>query len=305
MTELKRIGLVGRPEHKGVVQTLTRLIELLQQHQIQPVIDQSTSALLPPHDYFECYRNDLVNHCDLVIVVGGDGSMLSVARAIASQQVPVIGVNRGKLGFLTDISPEDMESRIEELLKGKYTVESRFLLEVSLLKGAASDTDNAVADEYLGSALNDVVLHPGQAAQMIEFELFIDGQFVYSQGSDGLIIATPTGSTAYSLSAGGPIMHPSLNAIVLVPMYPHSLNSRPIVVDGDSEIRVVVSSRNTLQPQLSCDGSSNYTAQPGDEFVISKKSVPLQLLHPLDHSFYQACRSKLGWGSRLVRQESE
>jgi len=136
---------------------------------------------------------------------------------------------------------------------------------------------------------------------MIEFELFIDDKFVYSQESDGLIVATPTGSTAYALSAGGPIMHPGLNAVVLVPMYPHSLSSRPLVVDGDSEIRIVVAAKGRLHPQLSCDGEVVCTVNAGDEIIVAKKSVPLQLLHPSEHSFYQACRSKLGWGNRLVR----
>ena len=138
---------------------------------------------------------------------------------------------------------------------------------------------------------------------MIEFELFVNGKFVYSQESDGLIVATPTGSTAYSLSAGGPIMHPDLNAVVLVPMYPHSLNSRPIVIDGDCEIKLVVAAKESLQPQVSCDGDVCYTASAGDEIIVTKKSVPLKLIHPNNHSFYQTCRSKLGWGSRLVRSD--
>jgi NAD+ kinase len=136
---------------------------------------------------------------------------------------------------------------------------------------------------------------------MIKFELFVDGIFVYSLDSDGLIVATPTGSTAYALSAGGPIMHPGLNAVVLVPMYPHSLGNRPIVVDGDSEIRIVVSPQEILEPQVSCDGQVLYTATAGDEIIVRKKDVPLKLIHPPEHTFYQACRSKLGWGSPLVR----
>jgi NAD+ kinase len=149
--------------------------------------------------------------------------------------------------------------------------------------------------------LNDVVLHPGKAAQMIEFELFVDDKFVYSQESDGLIVATPTGSTAYALSAGGPIMHPDLNAVVLVPMYPHSLGNRPLVVGGDAEIRIVVSAQESLEPQVSCDGEVMYTAKAGDEILVTKKASPLQLIHPQHYSFYQACQSKLGWGNRLVR----
>jgi NAD+ kinase len=220
--------------------------------------------------------------------------MLQMAKHIAREQVPVLGINRGKLGFLTDILPEELDARIEQVLTGEYAVESRFLLDV--IGGEGSD-----AGQRLGSALNDVVLHPGKAAQMIEFELFVNDHFVYSQESDGLIVATPTGSTAYALSAGGPIMHPDLNAIVLVPMYPHSLNSRPLVVDGDSEIRIVVSPKESLEPQLSCDGEVRYQAKAGDQLIVRKKPARLQLIHPSQFSFYEACRSKLGWGSRLRR----
>lgn len=297
MTNFNNIGLVGRPGHAGVVDTLRRLFVFLTEKKLSIIVDDQTTELIPDHGQRECSREELSRHCDLVIVVGGDGSMLNVAKYVATDQVPVIGINRGRLGFLTDILPDELESSISDVLDGNYSIESRFLLDVMAAEGSAQQ----LADRQLGSALNDVVLHPGKAAQMIRFELFVDDKFVYSQESDGLIVATPTGSTAYALSAGGPIMHPSLNAVVLVPMYPHSLGSRPIVVDGDSEIRIVVSAKEHLQPQVSCDGQVMFTASAGDEILVRKKNVPLKLVHPAEHSFYQACRSKLGWGSRLVR----
>ncbi|MEQ8409141.1 MAG: NAD(+) kinase [Gammaproteobacteria bacterium] len=293
MANFQAIGLVGRPDHAGVVDSLNRLVSFLQARSLRVVLDADTAKLIPDANLEQCSREALAQQCDLVVVVGGDGSMLNVAKTMASDQVPVIGVNRGKLGFLTDIVPDEIESSISEVLAGSYTVEKRFLLDVFLRRDGN--------EEHLGSALNDVVLHPGKAAQMIEFELFVDDRFVYSQESDGLIVATPTGSTAYALSAGGPIMHPHLDAVVLVPMYPHSLSSRPIVVDGSSEIRLVVANKGKLQPLLSCDGQERYATVPGDELLVRKKLVPLQLIHPPSHSFYQACRSKLGWGSRLVR----
>ncbi|MEX2469842.1 MAG: NAD(+) kinase, partial [Pseudohongiellaceae bacterium] len=260
MQQFKTIGLVGRPDHSGVVDTLQRLIEYLNGRDLAVILDADTATLLSETDVRQCSRTELSKHCDLVIVVGGDGSMLNVAKAMASDQVAVIGVNRGKLGFLTDILPEELEARLGEVLSGAFTVEKRFLLDVFLRNGSE--------ETHLGSALNDVVLHPGMAAQMIEFELFIDDTFVYSQESDGLIVATPTGSTAYALSAGGPIMHPHLNAVVLVPMYPHSLSSRPIVVDGDSEIRLMVAAKGKLRPQLSCDGEERFTTSAGDELIV-------------------------------------
>jgi NAD+ kinase len=295
MTEFNRIGLVGRPEHSGVITSLTRLIPYLQSKELVVVLDHDTASLIDDSTVEVATRMQLSASCDLVIVVGGDGSMLNVAKYVASEGVPVIGINRGKLGFLTDILPGEIEAQIDEVLAGNYSVEKRFLLDVMVNDGNEK--------QQLGSALNDVVLHPGKAAQMIEFELFVNDKFVYSQESDGLIVATPTGSTAYSLSAGGPIMHPDLNAVVLVPMYPHSLNSRPIVIDGDCEIRLVVAAKEPLQPQVSCDGDVRYTASAGDEILVTKNLVPLQLIHPPNHSFYQACRSKLGWGSRLVRSD--
>lgn len=295
MADFKRIGLVGRPNHSGVVDSLSRLFAFLSEQDVEIVLDDVTAGLIENPGVNECTREELSSRCDLVIVVGGDGSMLNVAKFIASDQVPVIGINRGKLGFLTDVLPNEIETNIADVLNGNYSVEKRFLLDVVARRG--------VTEHNLGAALNDVVLHPGKAAQMIEFELFVDDKFVYSQESDGLIVVTPTGSTAYALSAGGPIMHPHLNAVVLVPMYPHALSSRPIVIDGDSEIRLVVAAKESLEPQLSCDGEVKYTAVAGDEFLVTKKSVPLQLIHPPKHSFYQACRSKLGWGSRLPRAD--
>lgn len=299
MAEFNNIGLVGRPGHAGVVDTLRRLLKFLGSKELTIFIDDLTAKLIDGHGQQQCKREELSKFCDLVIVVGGDGSMLNVSKFVASDQVPVIGINRGRLGFLTDVLPDELEEGITAVLEGSYSVDSRFLLDVAARPGE----DSGEQQQHLGSALNDVVLHPGKAAQMIKFELFVDGKFVYSQESDGLIVATPTGSTAYALSAGGPIMHPGLNAVVLVPMYPHSLGSRPIVVDGDSEIRIVVSPKEILEPQVSCDGQVLYTASAGDEILVSKKDVPLKLIHPPEHSFYQACRSKLGWGSRLVRDD--
>lgn len=293
MGQFSTIAIVGRPDHEGVADSVEKLSGFLRGRDITVIMDRATADLISSPDIQIYPRAEISSHCDLVVVVGGDGSMLNMAKYIASEEVPVLGVNRGKLGFLTDVLPEDIEDQLSLVLEGHFTLEKRFLLEVKLRRG---DTT-----EDLGSALNDVVLHPGQAAQMIGFELFVDDSFVYSQESDGLIVATPTGSTAYALSAGGPIMHPSLNAVVLVPMYPHSLSSRPIVIDGDSEIRLLVAAKDSLQPQLSCDGEIRHNVQAGDEILVRKKALPLQLIHPPNHSYYQACRSKLGWGSRLVR----
>lgn len=296
MSQFKQIGLIGRPGHAGVVSSLQRLMTFLRSRGLDMILEQSTAELVPDAELPVCRRHELGAHCDLVVVVGGDGSMLNAARALVSHNVPVLGINRGRLGFLTDIIPDDIENSLGRVLDGEYREESRFMLDFSVRRD----------DELIpgGPALNDVVLHPGTAAQMIEFELFIDDQFVNSQQSDGLIVATPTGSTAYSLSAGGPIMHPSLNALVLVPMYPHTLSSRPLVVDADLEVRIVVVKQRSISPLVSCDGAVRFHTEPGDEIIIRKKNGPLRLIHPLDYNYYEVCRSKLGWGNRLVRDDA-
>ena len=293
MAEFTSIGVIGRPGHDGVAETLRRLLAFLERKERNIVFDEVTAGMMQLPRQRLVPVEELANHCDLVIVVGGDGSLLHVAKHV--YEVPVIGVNRGRLGFLTDILPDELEQRIGAVLDGEFVGEDRFLLDAEVVKKGRR--------QAVGRALNDVVLHPGKAAQMISFELFVNGQFVYSQESDGLIVATPTGSTAYALSAGGPIMHPQLDALVLVPMYPHSLSSRPLVVDGGSEVRLVVGAKAALKPQLSCDGRESCPVRAGDEIFVRKNATCLKLIHPLDYTTYRACRSKLGWGSRLAKTD--
>ncbi len=291
MEQFRNIGIIGRLGSSQVLETVRRLKRFLLDRHLHVVLEESIAEVVPGHNLQTASRRILGEICDLVIVVGGDGSMLGAARALAWSKVPVLGINRGSLGFLTDIRPDDLEAKVGEVLDGQYSVENRFLLEAEVRRNGDSIGE--------GDALNDVVLHPGKSTRMIEFELHIDGQFVCSQKADGLIIATPTGSTAYALSAGGPIMHPKLDAIVIVPMYPHTLSSRPIVVDGNSELKIVVSSNMQIYPQVSCDGQNHFTCAPGDTVTIKKKPQKLHLIHPLDHNYYEVCRTKLGWGSRL------
>ncbi len=223
---------------------------------------------------------------DLVIVVGGDGSLLHAARALVRHNTPVIGVNRGRLGFLTDIKPTEVIFKLDQVLKGEFQLDRRFLLEMEIRSKGESIYD--------AIALNDVVLHSGKSVHMIDFELNIDGQYVYRQHSDGLIVSTPTGSTAYALSGGGPIIHPSMDAISLVPMHPHTLSSRPIVVGGHSEIKIIIR-ENRVLPMVSADGQHSVSLSVGDSLHIRKHPFKLNLLHPPGYDFYIACRTKLGW----------
>lgn len=293
MEPFKIVGVTGRQGRIQAEDTLKHLTDFLQTLGVAVLLDEQLDSLLPDHAFAMISREKMGQQCDLVIVVGGDGSLLGAARTLALYDIPVIGINRGRLGFLTDISPDELDDQLAEVLEGRYLVESRFLLEARVRRKG-----KIIGQGY---ALNDVVLHPGKSTRIIEFELYIDGQFVYKQRADGLIIATPTGSTAYALSGGGPIMHPRLDAIVLVPMYPHMLTNRPLVVDGDSELKLVICHENTICPQISCDGQIHITSAPGDEIAIHKQSLRLKLLHPLNHNFYESCRSKLRWNYQEER----
>lgn len=288
--KFNKIGITGR-EGVGFGDSLKVLVSILAKHNVEVYVCESIAPVLL-NCKLPVYRLSKIGEiCDLIIVLGGDGSLLGAVRVLARHNVPVLGINRGTLGFLTDILPEEIETKVSAVLNGEYTEEKRFLLSAQVRRDG----------ELIGraKALNDVVVNSGTSAQMIEFDLFVDDEFVYRQRSDGLIISTPTGSTAYSLSAGGPIMHPKLDAVVLVPMFPHTLSSRPILVDGNSEIKIVISSRNEIHPSVTCDGQVQIGSLPGDTIYVKKKRHKMKLIHPLDHSFYASCRDKLGWVTRL------
>ena len=283
------VGLIARTESEQALYSLRQLVHFLSGRGCQVILDQALAHAMPELGLQAGSMSQLGQSCDLVIVVGGDGCLLGAARGLARHDVPVLGINRGRLGFLTDILPSEIESRVGQVLDGDYSIESRFLLEMEVRRGKVSLGE--------GSALNDIVLLSGDSVHMIEFDLHVDGIFVYSQRSDGLIVSTPTGSTAYALSGGGPIMHPKLDAMVLVPMNPHTLTSRPLVVDGNSEIKIHIRSPR-VRPLVSCDGQEGVRAQMDDSIAVRKKPHRLKLIHPPGHDFYQACRSKLGWSSR-------
>lgn len=291
MDTFRNIGLMGRPGNSSVADTLLYLQRFLEQRGLTVMVDEDTAALMARSDVQVCSRSMLGEACDLVIVVGGDGSLLHAARALVRSNKPVLGINRGRLGFLTDVSPDEIERKVGAVLDGDYVIEQRFMLNMQV-----KSEGNPLGE---GIALNDVVLYAGKSVHMIEFELYIEGQFVYRQRSDGLIIATPTGSTAYALSGGGPIMHPRLDAMVLVPMHPHTLSSRPIVVDGNSEIKLLMCTEE-INPMVSCDAQTGISLRAGDWVYVNKHPFKLRLLHPPGHDFYAACRTKLGWSSHLT-----
>ena len=290
MGAFSTIGLVAHNNSELIQESFDRVIRCLQDQSVDVLVEAETAQVLPAGDLQVLEADALGQRCDLIIAVGGDGNILGTARLFAPLDVPVVGVNRGRLGFLADISPDDIESSLKAVLAGNYSIEEHFLLEGEV---------SVDGRQEVASALNEVLVHSAKMPKMIEFDLYVDNEFVYTQYSDGLIISSPTGSTAYALSAGGPIMVPSLDALVLVPMFPHSLNSRPLMVKGDSEIRICVGSHIGTNARVSFDSHLEFEIEPGESLTVTQQSTRLKLIHPPGHSFYQVCRSKLDWASRV------
>lgn len=281
----RKVALLGRQRVEGIEETLLALRDYLLTYPIDVVLEPDTAEMIPDANLPIFSKELICKNCDLLIVVGGDGSMLNAAHIAIKYGLPVLGINRGRLGFLTDIRPDEL-NQLGDVLSGKYIEEHRFLLNAQI------QTQDRTKEMV---ALNDVVLLPGNIAHMIEFEVRINNQVICTQRADGIIVATPTGSTAYALSGGGPILHPQLDAIVLVPMFPHTLSSRPIVVKSDSEIMIHLSPSNEVSPRVSCDGQERIPLSPGGKIIIKKNPETLRLIHPLDYNYYQTLREKLGW----------
>ena len=282
-----RVGVIGKFRDASVGPTVTALCEYLRTYNRDVVLDESTAQLVPELKHEALSLSEIGQQCDLSVVVGGDGSILHTARTLVDYDIPLVGINSGRLGFLADISPEFMLETMKEILQGQYQMEERFLLEAQVIR------EEEVITRV--SALNDVVVHKWNVARMIEFETYINDMFVNRQRSDGLIIATPTGSTAYALSGGGPLVYPTLDAMVLVPICPPTLSNRPIVVDGGSQIEIIISP-NTDHSHMTCDGQIHFGMQYGDRLQIKKKEQTLKLIHPMKHNHFELLRAKLKWG---------
>jgi NAD+ kinase len=285
----KRIGLIGKSGDQNVSTTLQALSALLERHRLQIQVDEDIADMLADSVGPVVTRETLARQCDLAIVVGGDGTLLNAARSLADTGCAVLGVNLGRLGFLVDVSPEDMDTQLNSILGGDFIEEPRTLLHAMVTR------DGEPVDE--STALNDVVINKKDIARMIELDTWIDGHFLNRNRSDGLIVATPTGSTAYALSGGGPILHPGLDAITLVPICPHTLSNRPIVINHDSRIEIVIH-EGTLQAQISCDGQVNLTLDPGDRVTVRRHDHDLRLLHPPGHDYFDVLRKKLRWSEQ-------
>jgi len=289
MRHFKAVGIIAKQSDAAKVgATLGRLAGYLRQKGLQVLLDQESARILGRPEAEGLPVAVLGARSDLIVVVGGDGTLLHAARTLAGHQIPLVGINLGRLGFLVDVSPDHIESALDAILAGEYETDTRALLSAVVVADSAPERAYA--------ALNDVVIHKWNTARMIEFETYIDGVFVNAQRSDGLIISTPTGSTAYALSGGGPLMDTALDAILLVPICPHDLSNRPLVVPGDSRIEIRVCGHDHGNARITCDGQTSLDLPRESSVEVTRHPERACLLHPRGHSHYKILRAKLGWG---------
>lgn len=283
----KRIGLIAKPEDERVQKAISQLITFLKSRDIEVAVDKDCANQLSES---EKSGVKLLNNsnCDLLISIGGDGTLLRAAHKLPNFDVRLLGINLGTLGFLTDISPGEIEKRLDRILAGEFVEDPRAILRCSVTRNG-----ELMSTEY---ALNDTAIQKWDTARLISIDTYVNDRFVNSQRSDGVIISTPTGSTAYALSCGGPILQPGINALALVPICPHTLSNRPIVLSGDSSIRIEIGSAYSGQVRLTCDGNVKYALEENDHVTIEKSERYIRLIHPTDHDYYATLRAKLRWG---------
>ena len=288
LNKFPTVALSSTKQNKDILSIAKQCHEVLTNYGSKVLFDENLSKLNSSR-LTSSSKKEILTKSNLLIAIGGDGTMLNCAREYGSHGVPVLGINLGSLGFLNDIAPKELTSDLIKVVEGDYLLDKRFFLK-TLVEGRAKGKKK----EFL--ALNEVVIHSGEIAQLIEFDLFINQSFVYRQKADGLIISSPTGSTAYALSGGGPILHPSVDSIVILPMQPLSLSSSPLIVSSDSEIKITLV-KPSKKVHVSCDSHSNIFINHNDSVTITKSRSELNLIHPRDHDFFAACRNKLGWST--------
>jgi NAD+ kinase len=287
MKPFNPIALVGRHTDPRVAECMRTLLEHLLAKKLTVLVDSEVAAALGPCAATAVAPDEVAQRARLVIAIGGDGTMLYAARRVAAHGIPLVGVNRGRLGFLTDVSPEDMIERIDEILSGQYSEDRRTMLEAHLERDGRSASL---------AVLNDVVLQKWETGRMLDFETWIDGHYVNTHFGDGLVVATATGSTAYALSCGGPIVHPTLDVLVLAPICPHTMSDRPVVVPAGSRVEIRLLPRVDTRAQVTCDGAAFGQLEPGGRLEIGSSKHQVVLLHPPGHDYYRLLRSKLHWG---------
>jgi len=282
------IVIMGNPADAAAVETVTAAVNHLCQRNLHTTVSEQLPAPDSPALHAQVSDADLPAGADLVIAVGGDGTMLYAARQAAVHGVPVLGINRGRLGFLADIMPDDIAPSVDAVLNGDFREENRMLLEAGIIRDGKAI--------HSGIALNDIVIKRCETARMLEYRTSVDGRYVNTHGGDGFIAATPTGSTAYALSVGGPIMEPHLDAIVLAPICPHTLADRPIVIGGRSVTEVQLVENHGTEADVSGDGERIGPMSAGDTLRIIAGEQPVTLIHPPGYDYYEVLRNKLYWG---------
>ena len=290
--DFRTAALIGKYQSPEIADALLDLASFLKSRGLAVLVEEGTASSIGANGNTVAAYEAIGAQADLAIVLGGDGTMLNAARRLAEHEVPLVGVNQGRLGFMTDIARQDMIPSITALLEGKFSREQRFLLDVEVLRGGQRAMQTL--------ALNDVVVNKGDIGRMIELEVRVDGEFVYLLRADGIIVATPTGSTAYALSANGPILHPAVPGIALVPLCPHALSNRPITVCDQS--RIEISLPQPHDGRIHVDGQLRFDAYAGDCVRIGRSRHQVTLLHPPGYSYLAMLREKLHWSSVPRRQ---
>jgi NAD+ kinase len=282
--KFQRTGLFSKHEHPDTFKVLQAVVAYLQKRELQIVLEARTAEFLNNRELKAVPDREMGKHCDLIISVGGDGNLLHVVQMAVFDDIPVVGINCGRIGFLTDIKPQEIDLKLGEILNDQYQEEKRLLLQA---KHPAQST--------ACTALNEVTLSTETAARMIEFEIYVDDQFLCRQRSNGIIVSTPTGSTAYALSAGGSILHPNLSAIVLAPMLSHTLSNRPIVVSDQRKIRLALTKASKATAEVYYDNRCYCDLGCGEAIDIQRMDQALRLIHPRDYDYFETLRDKLGW----------
>jgi NAD+ kinase len=280
-----RVALVGKYQVDGMQERLNDLAKLVSDHHCEVFIETATASHLGLTNYPTKQVEDFTNEIDLVVVLGGDGTMLGIGRQLAGSNVPLVGINMGRLGYMTDIPIQSVQTTLPKMIAGEYEADARTILDAVVLRNG-KEINRALA-------LNDVVVNRSGISGMVELAVQVNGSFMYNQRSDGLIVSTPTGSTAYALSVGGPILHPRVAGILLAPIAPHSLSNRPIVLPQDVVISIeVVDGREVI---VNFDMQSQTDLQTGDTIEVRQSDKYITLLHPRSHSDYKTLREKLHW----------
>ena len=291
-SDFQKVALLGRHDDPRVAEPMAQLVDHLTKADIEVLAADEMALDLPVHRY---PTSELSLHADLIIAVGGDGTMLYAGSLARENDVPLLGINRGRLGFLADVRPSEMLSSVDRILNGQYSIESRLLLDAELHRSNG--------ETMRATAFNDVVLQRRETGRMVDFETSVAGQFVNMHSGDGLIVATPTGSTAYALSCGGPIIEPQLDAVVIVPICPHTLTDRPIVIAANQQLEIRLLQRAETGAAVAIDGHSIGAITPEDTLTINASNSRIRLIHPPGYDFYEILRSKLLWGrDNRIRQ---